>query len=65
MLEELKQTIVKVDCMACNGSLNSYDSYSCPVCQGAGFAHVKALEGMLLPECFQKAGNYEAFMERL
>jgi DnaJ-class molecular chaperone len=52
MLKELKQRIIKVECLACNGnsSLNSYDSYSCPICRGTGFVEVQALEEVLLPE---------------
>ena len=65
MLEGLEQTIAKVDCMVCNGSLNSYDSYSCPVCRGVGFVHVQALEEMSLSEVVHKAGHYEILIERL
>jgi DnaJ-class molecular chaperone len=52
MLKELPRRIVNVDCLACNGngSLNSYDSYSCPICQGAGFIEVRASEEVLLPK---------------
>jgi hypothetical protein len=49
MVKELQQQTVKVGCLACNGSLNSYDSYSCPVCQGAGFVEVMPLEEEVVP----------------
>jgi DnaJ-class molecular chaperone len=52
MLREFQPRIVKVNCLACNGngSLYSYDSYSCPICQGNGFVEVQAFEEVLLPE---------------
>jgi hypothetical protein len=55
MVKELHQRTVKVDCLACNGSLYSYDSYSCPVCQGAGFVEVVPLEEALLPKAVSNA----------
>jgi RecJ-like exonuclease len=53
MLKETKRRIGLVDCWACNGSLNSYDSYSCPICQGTGFVEVLDLPEAVLP----KAGS--------
>jgi RecJ-like exonuclease len=50
MLKEVKQRIGLAECWACNGSLNFYDSYSCPICQGVGFVEVQALEEVLFPE---------------
>jgi DnaJ-class molecular chaperone len=51
MSKEQRQKIVKEDCLACNGngSLNSYDSYSCPICQGDGFVEVQVLEETQIP----------------
>lgn len=50
MFKEFQSRIVKVNCLACNGSLYAYDSYSCPICQGTGFVEVQAFEEVLLPE---------------
>jgi DnaJ-class molecular chaperone len=57
MLKEPRQKIVKADCLACNdnGSLNSFDSYSCPICQGTGFVEVQALEEVQLPKVMANA----------
>jgi DnaJ-class molecular chaperone len=43
--------------LACNGngSLNSFDSYSCPICQGTGFVEVQALEKTQLPKVMANA----------
>jgi hypothetical protein len=50
MVKEVLQRTAKVSCWACNGSLNSYDSYVCPVCQGTGWVEVQALEEKQLPK---------------
>jgi DnaJ-class molecular chaperone len=57
MLKELQHRILKVDCLACNGngSLNSFDSYSCPICQGTGCVEVQALEEAQLPKVMANA----------
>ena len=55
MVKELEQRTVKAACSACNGSLNSYDSYSCPVCQGTGLVEVQALEEEFLPKAVLNA----------
>jgi hypothetical protein len=55
VVKEFQQRIVKVDCLACSGDLHSYDSYSCPVCQGTGFVEVQAFEEALLPKAVSKA----------
>jgi DnaJ-class molecular chaperone len=55
MLVEMKPNIGLVDCLACNGSLNSYDSYSCPICQGTGFVEVQALEETQPPKVMANA----------
>jgi DnaJ-class molecular chaperone len=57
MLKESQHRIVKADCLACsgNGSLNSFDSYSCPVCQGTGFVGVQAVEEAQLPKVMANA----------
>jgi DnaJ-class molecular chaperone len=55
MVKEFQQRTVKAGCLACNGSLNSYDSYFCPVCQGTGFVEVQAFEEVLLPKAASKA----------
>jgi hypothetical protein len=65
MLKELKQSNFVFDCPACNGSLNSYDSYSCPICQGASLVKVKAMEELFLPEPMPQVGEYEFSIEHL
>jgi predicted RNA-binding Zn-ribbon protein involved in translation (DUF1610 family) len=55
MLKEMKPKIGLEKCLSCNGSLNSYDSYSCPICQGAGLIEVQALEEVLLPKAVLNA----------
>jgi len=65
MLQELQERNVKVKCLACNGSLNSYDSYSCPFCQGTGIVEAQIVEEALLPEAMAKVGGYEFRVERL
>jgi DnaJ-class molecular chaperone len=65
MSKELQQRNVKVKCLACNGSLNSYDSYSCPFCQGTGFVEAQIVEEEFLPKAMAKVGGYEFGVERL
>jgi hypothetical protein len=65
MVKELQQRNVKVNCLACNGSLHSYDSYSCPVCQSAGFVEAQSMEEALFPEAMARVGGYEFRVERL
>ena len=47
-------------CPACRGSLNTYDSYCCPICQGTGLAHVPDIKEVFVPE---RDANF--FLERL
>jgi hypothetical protein len=55
MVKEPQRRTVKAVCLACNGSLNSYDSYFCPVCQGTALVEVQAIEEVLLPKAVLKA----------
>lgn len=47
-------------CPACRGSLNAYDSYCCPICQGTGFIQVTDTEEMFSPQAV-----YEFSIEHL
>jgi DnaJ-class molecular chaperone len=61
MVKESQQRTVKVICSACNGSLNSYDFYSCPVCQGSGFVKPQIVEEAPFPEAMAKDDGFETF----
>jgi DnaJ-class molecular chaperone len=50
----------KVECPACNGSRNTYDSYFCPICQGTGFVEPAEFKGEFPPK-----PGYEYSIERL
>jgi DnaJ-class molecular chaperone len=65
MVRQFQQRNVKGKCLACNGSLNSYDSYSCPFCQGTGFVEAQTIGEALLAEAMAKVGGYEFRVERL
>ena len=61
MVKKSQQRNVKINCLAGNGHLNAHDSYSCPICQGAGFVKPQSMEEALLPKAMAKDDGFETF----